>query len=417
MRAGFSTLLGLAGLAGAVFSHPTKAAEYVLSALPMPPGVNKSYGYGLSNQGHAVGTYLAPSLLIRAFIYSGGVTKDLGMLGVSGANAFSVNDFGQVAGYSPSTNDSGFSRGFLYDNGTLINLGSLNNSISYAYGVNNRRQVVGTSFSSEGDRAIVWANGGMASVGVLGRGHSSSGVAINSMGQVAGQSQTARSERHAILRSGQGLYDLGTLPGGNDSGATAINNLGQVVGWSDTPLGVRAFLWSAGTGMLNLGSVTGGRTEATGINDHGQVVGWEERTNGLRSAFLWTPQTGMQDLNALLPPNTGWRAEIARGINDYGQIIGEGSYLNGNTRAVLLSPVFTNLVVQPKFLSDDAGFRVTVMGPADEPCEILATENPAVPFTQWPVIATGSLTNGFWHFADPQSPAPLRRFYLARSSG
>jgi probable HAF family extracellular repeat protein len=120
-----------------------------------------------------VGTYLAPSLLTRAFIYSGGAMTDLGALGVSGANACSVNDYGQVAGYSVSSNDFGFARAFLYENGTLINLGSLNNSISYGFGINSRGQVVGNSFSSAGgDRAFVWADGGMADLGVLNGGHS-----------------------------------------------------------------------------------------------------------------------------------------------------------------------------------------------------------------------------------------------------
>jgi probable HAF family extracellular repeat protein len=407
--------LSLAGLASAVATGRLQAGEYLLTALQTPPGVNRSYGYALNNQGQAVGTYLAPSLLTRAFIYAGGAMTDLGALGVSGANACSVNDYGQVAGYSVSSNDFGFTRAFLYENGTLINLGSLNNSISYGFGINSRRQVVGNSFSSVGgDRAFVWADGGMADLGVLDGGHSSTALAINDNGQVVGQSQTAGDVRHAFLRSGQGMLDLGTLPGGTDSMATAINLHGQVVGWSSTTAGRRAFFWSQGTGMINLGSLTGGATEATGINQRGQVVGWEQRTNGLLSAFVWTEQAGMRDLNDLLPPNTGWRAEIARGINDFGQVIGEGSYLNGNTRAVLLSPVFTNLQVYPTCLSAGTGFRLVITGPAEQPCQILGSGNPAIPLSQWTVLATGALTNGFWFFADSQSQGLSRRFYLVR---
>jgi probable HAF family extracellular repeat protein len=361
-----------------------------------------------------VGTYLTPSLITRAFIHSGGVMTDLGALGVSGANACSVNDYGQVAGYSASSGDFGFTRAFLYENGILINLGSLNNSISYGLGINNRRQVVGYSFSTEGDRAFAWADGSMANLGVLRGGLSSIASAINDIGQVVGRSQTTGDARHAFLRSNQGMFDLGTLSGGTDSMATAINNQGQVVGWSETSNGRRAFLWSQSTGMLNLESLTGGPTEATGINQSGQVVGWEQRTNGLLSAFILTSQTGMRNLNDLLPPNTGWRAEVAHGINDFGQIIGEGSYLNGNTRAILLSPVFTKIQVHPAYLPATTGFRLVITGPADQLCQILSSDNPATQMFQWTALATGSLTNGFWFFSDLQSQVFSKRFYLVR---
>ena len=299
---------------------------------------------------------MAPSLLTRAFIYSGGAMTDLGALGVSGANACSVNDYGQVAGFSVSSNNFGFTRGFFYENGSLTDLGALINTISYGYGINNRKQIVGNSFYGPGgDGLFVWANGGMSELGVLADGITSTAYAINDNGLVVGQSDTTGDAHRAFLYSGQGMLNLGTLPGGDESSATAINLHGQVVGWSSTTTGKRAFLWSQGTGMINLGSLTGGATGATGINQHGQVVGWEQRTNGLLSAFIWTEQAGMRDLNDMLTPNTGWRAEIARGINDFGQVIGEGSYLNGNTHAVLLSPVFTNLNVYPTYFSAGHG--------------------------------------------------------------
>jgi probable HAF family extracellular repeat protein len=407
--------LSLACMASAIASIRIQAAEYLLTALQTPPGVNRSYGYAINNQGQAVGNYLAPSLVTRAFIYSGGAMTDLGALGVSGANACSVNDYGQVAGFSASSNNFGFTRGFLYENGSLTDLGALINTISYGYGINNRKQIVGNSFYGPGGgRAFLWANGGMSELGVLAEGITSAAYAINDNGLVVGQSDTTGDAHRAFLYSGQGMLNLGTLPGGDESSATAINLHGQVVGWSSTTTGKRAFLWSQGTGMINLGSLTGGATGATGINKHGQVVGWEQRTNGLLSAFIWTEQAGMRDLNDLLTPNTGWRAEIARGINDFGQVIGEGSYLNGNTRAVLLSPVFTNLNVYPTHLSAGTGFRLAITGPAEQPCQILGSGNPVIPLSQWTVLATGPLTNGFWYFSDSQSQGLSRRFYLVR---
>jgi hypothetical protein len=45
----------------------------------------------------------------------------------------------------------------------------------------------------------------------------------------------------------------------------------------------------------------------------------------------------MQDLNSLIPPNSGWLLTHAYAINEKGQIAGIGIYL-GRYRAYLLSP-------------------------------------------------------------------------------
>ena len=95
------------------------------------------------------------------------------------------------------------------------------------------------------------------------------------------------------------MVDLGELPGGGDhSRATAINSLGQVVGESDTATGLRGFLWTPTTpngssgSMINLGDLPGGTdlSQATAINSSGQVAGVSNAATGQR-AFLWTPNT------------------------------------------------------------------------------------------------------------------------------
>jgi probable HAF family extracellular repeat protein len=56
------------------------------------------------------------------------------------------------------------------------------------------------------------------------------------------------------------------------------------------------------------------------------------------SPFLWTKQKGMQDLNNLIPPKSGWVLEYAASINNRGQITGSGT-INGETHAFLLTPI------------------------------------------------------------------------------
>jgi probable HAF family extracellular repeat protein len=92
--------------------------------------------------------------------------------------------------------------------------------------------------------------------------------------------------------------------------------------------------------MLDLGLLPGAASSyADGINNVGQVVGYAFFSNTDTHAFVWSPSTGMLDLNNLIPANSGWLLQGAGAINDQGQIVGWG-LLNGNgqTEAFLLTP-------------------------------------------------------------------------------
>ena len=110
------------------------------------------------------------------------------------------------------------------------------------------------------------------------------GPCLNDRGQVAGTSEGGRAVRYT---EGVGWEDLGVLPGASSSSGQAINNLGQVVGNS----GGHSFRYTDGIGMEVLGS--GGPT-ATGINDFGQVSG----TRG-RRAVRYTDGVGWEGLGVL----------------------------------------------------------------------------------------------------------------------
>jgi probable HAF family extracellular repeat protein len=282
------------------------------------------------------------------------------------ANA--INDSGEVVGWT------GDGRAVLYRNGIVSNLGALpGHNISVATDINNSGQVVGASASSsllDSQRAFLYA-GGMTDLGVLPPTDnlyvSSAAVGLNNSGQVVGSSYSHRfgGITHAFLYSSNGMTDLGTLPGQISTLAFAINSSGQIIGES----GNRAFLYSNGLmidlGLVHvsdinasgqivgrngngaflyrngattmLGTIPGGISSAAyGINDLGQVVGTSYHPASGSRAFLYDNGV-MTDLNSLIPSSSGWVLGEADDINNAGQIIGSGT-INGQGSWFLLTP-------------------------------------------------------------------------------
>jgi probable HAF family extracellular repeat protein len=297
---------------------------------------------------------------------------DLGTLGGSNSSAFAINDLGQVVGCADTVSSLGHSfiwsaASGMHDIGTL---GHGPRSYSCALGINNAGQVVGYTNSGNGLPYFWTQRGGMQSLGTLG-GSGGSAYAINSSGQVVGGSWLASNLGfHAFLwTASAGLQDLGSL--GGESAAAAINDSGDVVGQSFLSDGLteRAFLWTQDGGMQdlqlsdsdnaafainNLGvmsvsignqgyvrSTDGllkkiGNSTGFSVSDRNVVVGRSNLPTG-EVGFIWTQADGLQNLNDLVPPNSGWNIQIANAINQSGQIVATGS--NGVTsHALLLTP-------------------------------------------------------------------------------
>ena len=127
--------------------------------------------------------------------------------------------------------------------------------------------------------------------------------------------------------------------------ATAINARGDVAGGYEVIDGSTggAFLERDGV-LTDLGTLPGGIAVALALNSHDQVVG---KAFGIglglgEHAFLYDARLDppMQDLNDLIPPDSGIVFAEATGIGDRGSIVGIGT-LNGQSppfRAFLLTP-------------------------------------------------------------------------------
>jgi len=324
MKAQLSLLLVSFPLLSALAGAANAATMYSLTNLGSLYESAPSRPYGISASGEVTGYSTTQSGYTDAFLYSGGVIHDLGVLaGTTSSQGNSVNSSGQVTGTSFSM-PSGPYDAFLYSGGVMTNLTSVVGTNSEGFGINNNGQITGsaaeTGFIYSGGRVTV-LNGTEA------------GYSINASGQVAG----VAADNHAFLYSAGVVTDLGTLPGYNMSGGNSINASAQIVGYVQSSTSLEAFLYSGGV-MTGIGSLPGfPESVANSINDSGYVVGYAlNPPTGQYDAFFYKNGV-MTDLNSLISPSSGWHLEEATGINDSGQITGIGMF-GESQLPFLLSP-------------------------------------------------------------------------------
>ena len=311
---------------------------------------------------------------------------DLGTLGGEESYASSINDAGQIVGYSyHATNHR--RAAFIWDSNDGMRDITPGEEESYARALNNAGQVVGYSYTASGEEySFIWdSTNGLRNLGIgrkrpmaindLGQfvsyamteiefdelailalraflhtegdagvdlgtlgGFASSAFGINDLGQVVGCSCFSPSSQsmHAFIWENSIMRDLGTL-GGIESKAFAINENSVVVGCSETADGKRhAVMWSSDE-SADLGTLGGRESMARGINDSGAVVGLSYTLDGQSHMFIFRNGV-MIDLNDLVDPTVGWVLVSACGINNNGWIVGKGINPDGRRRAVLLTP-------------------------------------------------------------------------------
>jgi probable HAF family extracellular repeat protein len=249
------------------------------------------------------------------------------------SSGFAINDAGQVAGAS---NTSNAIVPFVWKaTGGLQRIPLLRgDNCGQAFSINRSGHVAGYSSGPNGARAFVWTGTkAVRSLGSLPGENYSRARAINDSDEVAGTS-SGPDGQHAVLWTATGIVrDLGTLPGDTSSEATAINNAGEVVGYSKGSGRLRAFLWTTTTGMQDLGVLLGGSSSrALDINDSGAVVGSSGSSSG-DHAFIWTKREGMVDLNSAASAGLGVVFVEAHSINNIGAILimGKVTHSSGGT--------------------------------------------------------------------------------------
>ena len=263
-------------------------------------------------------------------------------------SATGINRYGDVVGSSDG-------KPFVYyhRNGTVVQLGGLQGNLS-ASGINDHEQIVGTQIDVTGVFPLEWTpNGGVMLLPTETLGVA---TAIDNSGDIAGNIDNGHQDNLAVRWVGSThqediigvLWEPPSLPGYGTSSTVAINNLGHVAGVSEAgkgtdpntavSFGIHAFLYTGPGKIQDLGALALSKdssddSEGDGINDLDEVVGTSTTaiparnssnqpcsTCGVAShAFLWHVGK-MQDLGDLAGV-PGWDSK-ADSINNSGEIVG-----------------------------------------------------------------------------------------------
>ena len=130
---------------------------------------------------------------------------------------------------------------------SVTDLGTLGGTTSQAYSINSAGTIVGQANTGSDNHAFSYSGGVMIDLGTLG-GTFSAALGINSSGTIVGNATTTGDvSQDAFIDSAGTMTDLNSLLDGSGAGwsltsAQAINDLGQIVGYGTTGGQTHAFL-------------------------------------------------------------------------------------------------------------------------------------------------------------------------------
>jgi probable HAF family extracellular repeat protein len=345
MKTSMLRTVGLGILLGLLCSSAEATVQYNIIDLGTLGGTY-SEPYSINNSGQIVGIAKDSSGNFYATLFdASGMGNNMNLRGVYG---YCINGNNQIVG--TDLDKSGYSHATLFDatgNGNNKNLGTLGGDQSWAYSINNSGQIVGWADNKVQNAQYQYAalfdatgSGNNKSLGALG-GTWSEAFSINNNSQIVGEATDSAGNGYATLFDSTGNGNNKNLGRG---WASFISDRGQIVGYTyDGSNNYHATLFDA-TGNqhnINLGTLGGTYSTAASVNNKGQIVGEATDSAGHYHATLFDSSGNGDnlDLNSVIDPLLGWRLEGAADINDNGWIVGDGFNPQGQDHAFLLVPV------------------------------------------------------------------------------
>jgi uncharacterized membrane protein len=365
------------------------AADRIVELAP-PAGVTSPTAHALNNKGQVVGAAFFAGQGRRGFVWS----QATGFRALAphpgpspdkrNAEAFDINDFGDVVGAGQVTDALPFTPA---DHRALrwtaaapdawpVDLGSRQHhqgrARSSAIALNESGDAAGTTAEDgPGENpnqaifnhaALFHARGGITDVQDVEKSQSN-GWDVNAGGAVLGSPR--HGTQHPFLWR-NGAYD--TIDCLAFVGAQQLNDANVVVG-AQNGTGVPRS-WAAGV-CRDL-PLPPGRTQAfpEAVNNAGVIVGHAQvgADQSTAVAVIWTPDGKVALLDSLLPEGSGWKLTRAVDVNERGDVLGRGT-IGGQERAFLLererNPLAAGLTATVDEATDLVAVGVTIGNTGD----------------------------------------------------
>jgi uncharacterized membrane protein len=259
-----------------------------------------------------------------------------------GGRAFAVNNIGTVVGY---TYDLGATdtQPAIWTNAGLQHLPTQSFTGGVAYSVNSQGTIAGSLNDYTGylpqSQAVLWTQGQAILLGNF-PGAQSWAPAVNDGGTAL--VNVGFADHSQLWTWSNGSLSQITSPAAASLTGSGINNLGHIAGVAMVSSGqsqphAAPFLWNLDALTLLAQPADSEYTVATGLNDSDEIVGYAYNSVRGTYALMWQ-QGEAFDLNSLIPPNSGWKLELAQAIGSDGTITGYGTF-NGQFAAFALTPV------------------------------------------------------------------------------
>jgi uncharacterized membrane protein len=305
-----------------VLGQPLTAActitRYKVVAVPMQPAAINDLGQVVGTTSNHRAALWAPSSGLRELPLPAGFYH---------SEAVAINNRGHVVGIAYDR-AFGNRQSFIFADNVLI---LLTGNKARAYHIGESDEVAGESLlpGKTTTAPVLWAHGSIRALGGCCGGSTRS---INKNDEAIGDAYDEHGRYYAFLwTETSGLRRIG--PPDRYSSAIAINDLDHVV--------IQAFsgvyLYSVES-SIHLALTSKFPSHPQAINDCDVIVGSFGPFADADRAFVWDKSLGFQDLNTLIPSDSGWKLKSATGINDRGEIVGKGEPKGEEDSGFLLIP-------------------------------------------------------------------------------